>query len=108
MAIYHAHTKSISRGKGHSSTANAAYIGGKEITDLRTGEFFDYSRKGGVLENEIILPNGIDLPTLTSQELWNKAEESEKRKDARVGRECEISLPHEFANSKMKCDTLKE
>ncbi len=97
MAIYHANTKAISRGKGHSSTANAAYIGGKEITDLRTGEVFNYNRKGGVLENEIVLPNGIELPELTSQELWNRAEQSENRKDARVGREWEISLPHELS-----------
>ncbi|MCE2706833.1 MAG: MobA/MobL family protein [Proteobacteria bacterium] len=97
MAIYHANTKAISRGKGHSSTANAAYIGGKEITDLRTGEVFNYKRKGGVLENEIVLPNGIELPELSSQELWNRAERSENRKDARVGREWEISLPHELS-----------
>lgn len=97
MAIYHANTKAISRGKGHSSTANAAYIGGKEITDLKTGEVFNYNRKGGVLENEIVLPNGIELPELTSQELWNRAEQSENRKDARVGREWEISLPHELS-----------
>jgi hypothetical protein len=97
MAIYHANTKAISRSKGHSSTANAAYIGGKEIKDLRTGEIINYSRKGGVLENEIILPTGIEINNLTSQQLWNKAEQSENRKDARVGREWEISLPHELS-----------
>lgn len=97
MAIYHAHTKPISRGKGHSATANAAYIGGKEITDTRTGEVFDFSRKGGVLENEIILPSGRELDGLTSEKLWNLAESNETRKNSRVGREWEISLPHELS-----------
>lgn len=107
MAIYHANTKAISRSQGHSSTANAAYIGGKNITDSRTGEIFNYTRKGGVLENEIVLPTGLKLPELTSQELWNKAEKSEKRKDARVGREWEISLPHEL-NQEQRAALAKE
>lgn len=107
MAIYHANTKAISRGKGYSSTANAAYIGGKEITDLRTGEVFDYNRKGGVLENNIILPSSIELLQLTSQDLWNKAEQSESRKDARVGREWEISLPHELT-TEQRAGLVKE
>lgn len=107
MAIYHAHTKPISRGKGHSATANAAYIGGKEITDARTGEVFDYSRKSGVLENEIVLPGGIVIAELTSEKLWNLAEASEVRKNSRVGREWEISLPHELTQEQ-RAELAKE
>ena len=33
---------------------------------------------------------------LDNQELWNKAEHAEKRKDARVGREYIIAIPHEL------------
>ena len=107
MAIYHAHTKPISRGKGHSATANAAYIGGKEITDARTGEVFDYSRKSGVLENEIVLPDGVEIAELNSEKLWNIAETSESRKNSRVGREWEISLPHELTQEQ-RAELAKE
>ena len=95
MAIYHATCKPISRGNGHSVTAKAAYIGCKKITDSRTGNKFDYTRKKGFLGGGIVLPDDINLD-IDSSELWNRAEESEKRKDARVGREWEISLPHEL------------
>ena len=107
MAIYHAHTKPISRGKGHSATANAAYIGGKEITDTRTGEVFDYSRKSGVLANEIVLPDGIEIAELTSEKLWNLAEAAENRQNSRVGREWEISLPHELSHEQ-RAELAKE
>lgn len=95
MAIYHATTKPISRSNGHSATAKSAYISGEKITDNRTGEIFDYTRKCGVIEHEIILPHELKL-SINSNELWNKAEQAENRKDARVGREWEISLPHEL------------
>jgi hypothetical protein len=113
MAIYHANTKPVSRAKGHSATANASYIGSKSITDERTGVIYDYSKKTGVIANEIILPdsainfndndnhNNISNPNkleLDSSTLWNKAEQAEKRKDARVGREWEVSLPYELSN----------
>ncbi|HAY09609.1 MAG TPA: conjugal transfer protein TraA, partial [Thauera sp.] len=39
-----------------SSTAAAAYRAGVCITDERTGEVFDYTRKGGVEHSEIIVP----------------------------------------------------
>lgn len=96
MAIYHAHTKPIKRSAGHSTCANSAYISGAAITNEYTGEIFDYRKKSGVIKSGIILPEGINLPDLTAQELWNTAEKSESRKDARTGREWEISLPHEL------------
>jgi hypothetical protein len=97
VAIYHANTKTISRGKGHSSTAKSAYISAEKVTDYKTGEVFDYSRKKGVMESGVVLPNGIDLQ-ISREELWNKAEAAERRKDGRVGREWEISLPHELSD----------
>lgn len=101
MAIYHVTTKPISRSNGHSATAKSAYISGEKITDNRTGEILDYTRKGGVIEHEIILPNELKL-SINSNELWNKAEQAENRKDARVGREWEISLPHELNSEQRK------
>lgn len=105
MAIYHATCKPISRRNGHSVTAKAAYIGCKKITDNRTGEIFNYSKKQGFLGGGVILPQGINLE-ITSSDLWNMAESAEQRKDARVGREWEIGLPHEL-NSEQRHELAK-
>lgn len=101
MAIYHASTTTVSRGAGHSSCAKSAYIGGDEITNDITGEIHSYENRHGVEHNEIILPSGID-EKITPQELWNKAEKAEVRKDARVGREWNIALPHELTPDQRK------
>lgn len=101
MAIYHASTTTVSRGAGHSSCAKSAYIGGDEITNEITGEIHSYENRHGVEHNEIILPSGID-EKITPQELWNKAEKAEVRKDARVGREWNIALPHELTPDQRK------
>lgn len=102
MAIYHATSKPISRNNGHSATAKSAYINGNKIHDERTGLSFDYTKKKVIIGGEIILPNNIKIPGLASEVLWNKAEHAENRKDARVGREWEISLPHELSQSQRK------
>ena len=83
MAIYHLTTKPISRSSGRSATASAAYRAACKITDERTGEIHDYTRKSGVLYSEIITPD--DVP-IDRSELWNKAEAAERRKDARIAR----------------------
>ena len=57
MAIYHLSVKTISRSAGRSATAAAAYRAGVEITDERTGEIHDYTRKGGVESAALILPD---------------------------------------------------
>jgi len=59
----------------------------------------DFTRKEGVEHCEIVLPRpGVSADwALDRSALWNAAELSEKRKDARVGREFEIALPHELS-----------
>lgn len=93
MAIYSASTKSISRKQGRSATAAIAYRAGEEITDERTGQKHDYTKKQGVLHTKIITP---DNSQISRSDLWNMAEKSEKRKDARVAREWLVALPHEL------------
>lgn len=93
MAIYHLSAKPISRSAGRSATAAAAYRAGVEITDERTGEVHDYSRKRGVLHSEIILPGG---GTADRAVFWNRVEHHHKRGDAVIAREIENSLPSEL------------
>jgi hypothetical protein len=101
MAIYHLSTKPISRGAGRSATAAAAYRSGELVQDLTSGEVFDYTRRRGVEHTEIVLPTSsakLDINWARDREsLWNAAELSEKRKDARVAREYEVALPFELS-----------
>lgn len=94
MAIYHMSVKPVSRSKGRSSTAAAAYRAACVIEDKRTGEKHDYTKKEGVKHTEIITPLGVNIPTRS--ELWNAAEAAEKRKDGCTAREYEVNLPHEL------------
>lgn len=99
--MYHATTSAVSRGAGGSVCAKGAYIGGEEITNEITGEIHNYTKKQGVEHTEVILPSGIDK-TISSSDLWNKAELAENRKDARVGREWVIGLPCELDKEQRK------
>lgn len=94
MSIYHLSVKPVSRSKGRSSTAAAAYRAGCEIEDKRTGLKHDYTKKQGVKYTEIITPDGVDIPDRAN--LWNMAEAAERRKDGCTAREYEINLPHEL------------
>jgi len=93
MAIMHCQAKAISRSQGRSATAAAAYRAAEKITDERTGEIHDYGKKTGVVGQRIMLPDNAKIDRST---LWNLAEQSEARKDAKVAREWELALPAEL------------
>ena len=97
MAIYHLSVKAVSRSAGRTATAAAAYRAGCEITDQRTGEIHDYTRKGGVESADIVLPDGASDWAIDRAVLWNAAEAAERRKDACVAREFEVALPDELS-----------
>ena len=99
MAIFHCQAKAVSRASGRSATASAAYRSGESITDRRTGEVYDYEKKQGVGYKEIITPDGSQIDR---SDLWNRAEEAEKRKDAKVAREWELALPSELTAEQRK------
>jgi ATP-dependent exoDNAse (exonuclease V) alpha subunit len=94
MAIYHCSTKPLARSSGRSAVAAAAYRSGDRLVDQRQGIEHDYTRRSGVVHTELVLPDGAG--EWRRAELWNAAEEAEKRKDARTAREWEIALPSEL------------
>ena len=96
MAIYHIQASVISRSSGGSAVAAAAYRSGEKLTDERTGEQHDYSRRSGVDGSEIIAPEGAADWVRDRDRLWNAGELSEKRKDSQVAREVRVALPREL------------
>jgi len=100
MAIYHLSASIVKRSAGRSVTAAAAYRAAAKIEDITTGLVHDYTRKKGVDYSEIISPISASLGNewLTDrQELWNKIEEVERRKDAQLAREITLAIPRELS-----------
>jgi hypothetical protein len=104
MAIVHIATKAISRKAGQSAVASAAYRAGVILKDERYDKSHDYSKKSGVMSADIILPTALKAKGLTvsREEIWNKAEHVEGRKDSRVAREWLVNLPYELSEEKRK------
>ena len=97
MAIYHCSVKTVSRAKGGSAVASAAYRSGEKLIDHTTGEVKDYTRKSGVLDTGLVFPENFDPILIRDREqLWNMAEMAEKRKNSTVAREIEVALPAEL------------
>lgn len=97
MAVFHLTTKPISRKSGRTATAAAAYRAAALIQCEYTGLTHDYRNKRGVDYTECVLVDQDGNPTfLDREQLWNAAELSEKRKDARTAREIIVALPHEL------------
>lgn len=97
MAIFHLSVKIISRGKGKSAVAAAAYGSGSKITSDYDGIIHDYTRKCGVTRTEISLPDNAPLEFYNRSKLWNAVEKIEKAKNAQLAREVEVSIPKELS-----------
>lgn len=76
-----------------SVTHAAAYQRAQEMGN--DGQVFDYRRKVGVAWTGIMAPAFTPKDLLDPQTLWNTVERFESRKNARLGREMIIALPHQ-------------
>ncbi len=99
MAIYHCSMKIISRGKGKSAVAAAAYRSGTKLVNQWDGMVHDYTHKGGIVHTDILLPAHAPLVFLDRSTLWNSVEKSEKNRNAQLAREIEIALPNELSRA---------
>lgn len=97
MAIYHCSIKNIGRSSGRSAVASAAYRAGEKLADHETGIVSDYTRKGGVIHSEIMIPEHAPEEYNDREILWNAVQKKEKSKDARLAREVEVALPIELS-----------
>ena len=87
----------MSRGKGHSAVAAAAYRSGTLLRDERVGVERDFRRRSGVAHAEVLVP--AESPAWASDRgrLWNSVESVERHARAQVAREVQVSIPHELA-----------
>jgi Ti-type conjugative transfer relaxase TraA len=99
VAIYHLSAKVIGRSGGHSAIASAAYRAAECLHDQKLDREHDYTAKAGVVYSEILLPDGAPERWLIRETLWNEVEAGEKRKDAQLARDIEISLPRELGRA---------
>lgn len=77
MAIYHLNSKMISRGKGQSAIASAAYRSGEKLYSARYGKTNFYPREIQP-ESFILKPDHAPKWTLDREKLWNGVEKIEK------------------------------
>jgi ATP-dependent exoDNAse (exonuclease V) alpha subunit len=100
MAIFHFKIHPIKRSADQKATAAAAYRAGERIHDERTGTVHDHSRRTDVTHKEIFVPSHLDASQVQWAQdrasLWNTAERAEPRRDSRVAREFQVSLPPEL------------
>ena len=113
MAVCHFALQAISRGKGRSAIAAAAYRSGTALTNEATGKRHDYSRRvsSGEIdpaETGILVPEGVSAPwVLDRSQLWNAAERAERRKDSRVATEILLALPAELDRAQRRALTTQ-
>lgn len=96
MAIYHMNIKNISRAKGKTAIAAAAYRAGTILTDNETGITHNYAKKSEVTYTEIILPEHAPAEYANRETLWNEVQKIETQDRARLAREWEVALPNEL------------
>lgn len=96
MALYHFHVDQVKRSEGRSAVASAAYRAGEKLHNLWDGETHDYTKKGGVVFTEIMLPPNAPERFSDRSTLWNDLEQFEKRGDAQLAYSFDIAMQNEF------------
>ena len=96
MAIYHLEAKVVSRGNGRSAVAASAYLSCSKILNDYDGIQHDFTRKKGLVWQEVLLPKFAPPEWKDRSVLWNAVEKNEKTKDSRLAREFVPALPIEL------------
>ena len=77
--------------------AAAAYRAGEKLHSKYYGEDSDYTRKGGVICSEILLPPQAPPSFSDRETLWNAVEKVERGKRAQLAYSFDIALQNEFS-----------
>lgn len=94
---FHFSISMISRGKGKSAVASAAYISCEKLKNEWDGITHDYQNKKGLLYSKIFLPSYVPGRFSDREFLWNSVELNEKAINAQLARNFIIALPKELS-----------
>ena len=89
----------VSRGAGRSAVAAAAYLSCSRLLNEYDGVQHDYTRKQGLVWQQVFLPAAAPIEWQNREILWNAVEENEKTKDSRLAREFVVALPIELSKA---------
>ncbi|TYR70792.1 MobQ family relaxase, partial [Serratia marcescens] len=93
----------VKRSEGRSSVAKAAYHARTRITDERTGDTYDYSRRTDLYGHFILAPaNAPEHIVKDSTALWNEVEKVERQNNGQTARYFDVSIPTELNNDEKK------
>ena len=92
----HFNIQIVSRGKGRSVVAAAAYQSGQTLYSQYTGKWEPGEHEGRIVHTEILLPPNAPREYENRQTLWNAVDASEKGQDAQTARRFIIALPKEL------------
>ncbi|NEP17872.1 MAG: MobA/MobL family protein [Leptolyngbya sp. SIO4C1] len=101
VGYYRCAVRPMGRSTGASATAAAAYRAGERIYDERTGLTHDYQKRTGVKATELIAPAEVTWISERSQ-LWNAAEQAERKSNARIAREVIACFPHQLSEEEQR------
>lgn len=102
MAIYHFSMQVISRGKGQSAVASAAYRSGEKLYSERYDKENFYQHREVMPDTMILKPTHAPEWCADRERLWNEVEKIEKAKNAQLAREFTVALPIELSNQQQK------
>ena len=93
MAIQFARIQIVSRKTGGNACCKGAYNARSKIVDEKTGEIFNFTKRGDNVYHEMLLPDHVDRKFKNSSELMNAVEHIEKKDNSQLLKEVVIALP---------------
>ena len=87
----------VGRGAGRSAVAASAYLSCSRLYNDYDGIQHDYTKKQGLVWQQIFLPEYAPQEWQDREKLWNAVEEVETAKDSRLAREFVVALPIELS-----------
>ena len=103
----HTHVDIVSRSKGHSVIAKAAYNARDKLRDEYYVKVHDYSKKDDLVFSKIFLPEHIPKEFSNREYLWNSVEKIEKNKNSQLARNLLFTIPREL-NEKDRIKLISE
>ena len=92
MALFRLSITQTKRSAGQSAIASAAYRAGERLYSEYYGEYSEYTKKGGVIASEIMLPPHAPEIYLDRATLWNAVESCEKHPKAQLAYSFDIAM----------------